>query len=63
MCVRVSSYFLFFFETATGFTLLAFFFSTIISTQDAARSFGIMWYIITFIAVRVSLRRCFCPFS
>ena len=47
-------YFTLFFLTATAFTLLAFFFSTLLSTADAARSFGILWYIMTFIAVRLS---------
>ena len=45
-------YFTLFFLTATAFTLLAFFFSTLLSTADAARSLGILWYIMTFIVVR-----------
>jgi len=39
--------------TSTAFTLLAFFFSTLLSTTDGARSFGILWYIMTFIAVPI----------
>ena len=46
-------YFTLFFLTTTSFTLLAFFFSTLISTTDVARSFGIFWYIMTFISVPV----------
>jgi hypothetical protein len=48
-----SVYFTLFYLTATAFTLLAFFFSTLISTTEAARSFGIVWYIMTFLAMPI----------
>jgi len=37
--------------TSTAFTLFAFLCSTFLSNAEGARSFGILWYIITFIAV------------
>jgi ABC-type multidrug transport system ATPase subunit len=46
-------YFTMFFLSTTAFTLLAFFFSTLISSTEAARSFGIVWYVMTFIACPV----------
>lgn len=48
-----SVYFVLFYLTATAFTLLAFFFSTLLSTTEAARSFGIVWYIMTFLAIPI----------
>ena len=48
-------YFTLFFLTSTAFTLLAFLCSTFIASTEGARSFGIMWYIVTFIATPITV--------
>ena len=49
-------FFLHFFLTMTSFTLLAFFFSTLLSTSEQAQNFGIVWFIVTIIACPILVR-------
>ena len=47
-------YFAHFMLTTTALTLWAFVCSTFLMTQDAARTFGIFWYMLTFVIVPVA---------